>query len=226
MNFHNLNQQTPNSNTYNHRGTTTVGNNFGFCAEFPQSRAASARKHDFAMIPLFYGEADPYWRCPWNYPSNPQQLLTLDYFQNFQSYSKTRVVILTLPSPFLDKRIEMLSCMDGLGLQLGSSSRAKHGGAYFSAIFGRKFNPTTVLRPCQPLACYWRVGIAAAPTLFTTSAKHHGSRCCGWSDLSLLCTSICDTEMAADTCCLKGVCCATFLYGRVCGCRVDNLGKV
>ena len=42
-------------------------------------------------------------------------------------------------------------------IQLGSSSRAKHGGAYFSAVFGRKFNPTTVLRPSQPLACYWRV---------------------------------------------------------------------
>ena len=41
--------------------------------------------------------------------------------------------------------------------QLGTSSRAIHGGAYFSAIFGRKFNPTTVLRPSQPLACYWRV---------------------------------------------------------------------
>ena len=42
-------------------------------------------------------------------------------------------------------------------IQLGSSSRAIHGGAYFSAIFGRNFNPTTVLRPSQPLACYWRV---------------------------------------------------------------------
>ena len=51
-------------------------------------------------------------------------------------------------------------------IQLTTSSRAIHGGAYFSAVFGRKFNPTTVLRPCQPLACYWRVGIAAAPTLF------------------------------------------------------------
>ena len=79
-------------------------------------------------------------------------------------------------------------------IQLGSSSCAKHGGAYLSAVFGRKFNPTTVLRPCQPLACYWGVGIAAAPTLFTTSAKHHGSRWCGWSDLSLLFTRICDTE--------------------------------
>ena len=75
-------------------------------------------------------------------------------------------------------------------VQLRSSSRAKHGGAYFSAVFGRKFNPTTVLRPCQPLACYWRVGIVAVPTLFSTSAKHHGSRWCGWSDLSLLFTSI------------------------------------
>ena len=79
-------------------------------------------------------------------------------------------------------------------LQLGSSSRAIHGGAYFSAVFGQKFNPTTVLRPCQPLACYWRVGIAAAPTLFTTSAKHHGSRWCGWSDLSLLFTRICSVS--------------------------------
>ena len=26
-------------------------------------------------------------------------------------------------------------------LQLGTSSRAKHGGAYFSAVFGRKFDP-------------------------------------------------------------------------------------
>ena len=76
-------------------------------------------------------------------------------------------------------------------VQLGSSSRAKHGGAYFSAVFGRKFNPTTVLRPCQPLACCWRVGIAPAPTLFTTSRKHHGSHWCGWSDLSLLFRWIC-----------------------------------
>ena len=42
-------------------------------------------------------------------------------------------------------------------VQLGSSSRAIHWGAYFSAVFGRKFNPTTVLRPSQPLACYWMV---------------------------------------------------------------------
>ena len=33
-------------------------------------------------------------------------------------------------------------------------SRAIHGGAYFSALSGRKFNLTTVLRPCRPLACY------------------------------------------------------------------------
>ena len=86
--------------------------------------------------------------------------------------------------------IEKSICYNHI-VQLGSSSRAIHGGAYFSAVFGRKFDPTTVLRPCQPLACYWRVGIAPAPTLFTTSAKHHGSRWCGWSDLSLLFTSIC-----------------------------------
>ena len=40
-------------------------------------------------------------------------------------------------------------------LQLGTSSRAIHGGAYFSAVSGRKFNLTTVLRPCWPLACCW-----------------------------------------------------------------------
>ena len=44
-----------------------------------------------------------------------------------------------------------------LDLQLSKSSLSKHGGAYFSAVFGRKFNPTTVLRPSQPLVCYWRV---------------------------------------------------------------------
>ena len=42
-----------------------------------------------------------------------------------------------------------------LRLQLGTSSRAIHGGAYFSAVSGRKFNLTTVLRPCRPLACCW-----------------------------------------------------------------------
>ena len=31
-------------------------------------------------------------------------------------------------------------------IQLTKSSLAKHGGAYFSAVFGRKFDPTTVLR--------------------------------------------------------------------------------
>ena len=36
-------------------------------------------------------------------------------------------------------------------VQLTSSCRANQWGAYFSAVFGRKFNPTTVLRPCQPL---------------------------------------------------------------------------
>ena len=42
-------------------------------------------------------------------------------------------------------------------VQLESSSRAKHGGAYFSAVSGRKYNLTTVLRICQLLAFYWRV---------------------------------------------------------------------
>ena len=113
MNFHKLNHQTPNTN--NHGRNTTVGNSFEFCAEFPQSRASSARKHDFAMIPLFYGGRS-LLEMPLELSIPPRQLLTLDYFQNSQSYAKTRVVILTLPSPFLNKRIEMLSCMDGLGL--------------------------------------------------------------------------------------------------------------
>merc|ERR1711928_297668 len=38
-------------------------------------------------------------------------------------------------------------------LQLESSSCAIHGGAYFWALSGRKFNLTSVLRPCRPLAC-------------------------------------------------------------------------
>ena len=45
--------------------------------------------------------------------------------------------------------------LTGHQLQLGTSSRAIHGGAYFSAVSGRKFNLTTVLRPCRPLACCW-----------------------------------------------------------------------
>ena len=40
-------------------------------------------------------------------------------------------------------------------LQLGTSSRSIHGGANFSAVSGQKFNLTTVLRPCRPLACCW-----------------------------------------------------------------------
>ena len=89
-----------------------------------------------------------------------------------ESYSTAAVSLVSV------RRMLVLDWINAVSLyvQLGSSSRAKHGGAYFSAVFGRKFDPTTVLRPCQPLACYWRVGIAAAPTLFTTSAKHHGSR--------------------------------------------------
>ena len=42
-------------------------------------------------------------------------------------------------------------------VQLGTSSRSIHGGAYFSGVSGRKFNLTTVLRPVRPLACYWMV---------------------------------------------------------------------
>ena len=47
-------------------------------------------------------------------------------------------------------------------IQLSTSSRAIHGGAYFSAVFGRKFNPTTLFWDpgFETLACHWRVGIA------------------------------------------------------------------
>ena len=64
--------------------------------------------------------------------------------------------------------IDFLRDVKAIWIQLTSSSLANQWGAYFSAVFGRKFNPTTVLRPCQPLACCWRVGIASAPTLFTS----------------------------------------------------------
>ena len=102
--------------------------------------------------------------------TNPLKVLA--NLQQKKDYSIQGNFIVNADSPGL----KGLLVTHDIDLQLGSSSRAKHGGAYFSAVFGQKFNPTTVLRPCQPLACYWGVGIAAAPTLFTTSAKHHGSR--------------------------------------------------
>ena len=61
-------------------------------------------------------------------------------------------------------------------IQLGSYSRAIHGGAYFSAVFGRKFNPTTVLRPCQPLAWYWRA--FSPPSV--TFVLYFRSLLCSW----------------------------------------------
>ena len=89
--------------------------------------------------------------------------------------SKSVKMFTFLGAVWLSTAVQLIITSE-MEVQLGSSSRAKHGGAYFSAVFGRNFNPTTVLRPCQPLACYWGVGIAPAPTLFTTSTKHHGSR--------------------------------------------------
>ena len=64
-----------------------------------------------------------------------------------------------------------------IDLQLGTSSRAIHGGAYFSAVSGRKFNLTTVLRPCRPLACCWMFFSALCHFCigFHWIAKSHGA---------------------------------------------------
>ena len=62
-----------------------------------------------------------------------------------------------------------LSC-----IQSGRSSRAKNGGAYFSAVCGSIKDPLAVPGPYETLEPPKLVGIVTAPTLFTTSAKHHG----------------------------------------------------
>ena len=58
-------------------------------------------------------------------------------------------------------------------LQSGASSRAKHGGAYFSAVYGSIKDPIAATGPYETLEPPKLVGIATAPTLFTISAKHH-----------------------------------------------------
>ena len=60
-------------------------------------------------------------------------------------------------------------------VQSGASSRAKHGGAYFSAVYGSIKDPMAAPEPYETLEPPKLVGIATAPTLFTTSAKRHGS---------------------------------------------------
>ena len=56
----------------------------------------------------------------------------------------------------------------------GRSSRAKNGGAYFSAVYASIKDPMAPPGPYETLEPPKLVGIAPAPTLFTTSAKHHG----------------------------------------------------
>ena len=60
-------------------------------------------------------------------------------------------------------------------LQSGASSRAKHGGAYFSAVYGFMKGPIAAPRLYENQEDYELVAIAPAPTLFTTSTKHCGS---------------------------------------------------
>ena len=60
-------------------------------------------------------------------------------------------------------------------LQSGRCSLAKHGDAYFSAVYGFMKDPIAAPGPCENQEFQKLVGIAPAPTLFTTSTKHHGS---------------------------------------------------
>ena len=58
----------------------------------------------------------------------------------FSTATAFHILLSAVHTPFL--------ILTSLLLQLGTSSRAIHGGAYFSAVSGRKFNLTTVLRLC------------------------------------------------------------------------------
>ena len=59
-------------------------------------------------------------------------------------------------------------------LQLATSSRVIHRGAYFSVVYGSIKDPMAAPGLYETLEPPKLVGIAIAPTLFTTSAKHHG----------------------------------------------------
>ena len=61
-------------------------------------------------------------------------------------------------------------------VQSGRCSPAKHRGAYFSAVYGFMKDPIAAPGPYENQEVENLVGIAPAPTLFTTSTKHHGSR--------------------------------------------------
>ena len=60
-------------------------------------------------------------------------------------------------------------------VQSGASGLAKNGGAYFSAVYGSIKDLMAAPGLYETLEPPKLVGIATAPTLFTTSAKHHGS---------------------------------------------------
>ena len=57
-------------------------------------------------------------------------------------------------------------------VQSGASSLAKHGGAYFSAVYGFIQDPIAAPGLFDIQVRQILVGIASAPTLFTTSTKH------------------------------------------------------
>ena len=68
-----------------------------------------------------------------------------------------------------------MTCRKIKSLQSGASSLAKQGGAYFSAVCGSIQDPIAAPGPYENQEPQKLVGIASAPTLFTTSTKHHGS---------------------------------------------------
>ena len=47
----------------------------------------------------------------------------------------------------------MIKVWKGLQLQSGASSPAKHGGAYFSAVYGSMEDPVAAPGHCKPQVC-------------------------------------------------------------------------
>ena len=60
-------------------------------------------------------------------------------------------------------------------IQSVASSLAKHGGAFFSAVYGFMKDLIAAPGPYENQEPQKLVAIASATTLFTTSATHHGS---------------------------------------------------
>ena len=61
-----------------------------------------------------------------------------------------------------------------LYIQSGASSLAKHGAAYFLAVYGSIKDPIAAPGPYEPQECWIKFDSVPALTLFTTSAKHRG----------------------------------------------------